>query len=372
MTRSAFPFPLELRLCAAGLAGDRSSLAELAMRPELGPLIAANRIGPGLAIRAAELGVQGSEVGDWNDQMRSAAALRLRLEAAMRNLASAFAGARIAWTPLKGMGLDPELYPRIEERISTDIDALISRSDLEAAIRALEAHGWRSLIATDRQRAYALDEGYNWKLGLGSVMLELHFRLWGGVPEALAIDILDRAVPAPELGATARRIDPTDAYVVAAVHTWQTPPPRYLMLWWDLHRMAGVGHDDLAEAVIRRTSDYGLDAFVALAAATAADLWGDDANRRIADALAARMRGPERWAARSLSRTCPATASLGVLTLGRLLAGRPSRSGWRAIPRRIWAHPGTVDDETPATWSWPRRRLVHLARRLHLTRIIHA
>jgi hypothetical protein len=364
--RAPFPFAPELRLCAAALAGDADALAELASRPEVAPLVAANRIGPGLAIRAAEHRLDGEQVLNWNEQMRTAAGLRLQLLAAMRDLSRALAAAGIPWTPLKGMGLDPRLYPHPEERLSTDIDALVSPADLEPAVRALVDGGWHDLVETDRQRAYTLDEGYNWKLARGPIVLELHFRLWGGVPERLAADILERAAPAPELGATARRVDPADAYLVAAVHVWQTPPPRYLMLWWDLHRMASIADPGLADTVIGRTTGYGLDAPVALSAAVAADLWGHELNARIADALEPHLRAPERWAARRLARSSPITASLGTLTLGRLLARRPSRSGWRAIPRRIWAHPGNVDADTPASWSWPRRRLTHLARALHL------
>lgn len=366
--RAPFPFPPELRLCAAAIAGDADALTELASRPELAPLVAANRIGPGLAIRAAEHRLDGEQVLDWNEQMRTAAGMRLQLLAAMRDLSRALGAAGIPWTPLKGMGLDPALYPHPEERISTDIDALVSPTDLEPAVRALVDTGWHDLVDSDRQRAYTLDEGYNWKLARATVSLELHFRLWGGVPERLAADILGRAAPAPELGPTARRVDPADAYLVAAVHTWQTPPPRYLMLWWDLHRMASVAGPDLADTVIERTTEYGLQASVALAAAAAADLWHHDTNRRIAGALEPHLRASERWAAHRLTSTSPITASLGTLTLGRLLARRPSRSGWRAPLRRVWAHPGTVEGDTPAAWTWPRRRLTHLARRLHLTR----
>jgi hypothetical protein len=416
MIHRRFPFPPELRLCAAALAGDADALAELAARPDLEPLVVANRIAPGLAIRATELGADGPQLATWTEHMRAAAVMRLQLGAAMRNLADTLATASIAWTPLKGMGLDPRIYPHPEERITTDIDALVSPADLDRAVAALVATGWHNLVTTDRQRAYTLDEGYNCKLAFAGVSLELHFRLWGGVTERFAADIFERTTPAPELGATARRITPADAYLVAAVHVWQTPPPRYLALWWDLHRMACVLGDHETQAVIERAREHGLQLFVALSAASAADLWDHQLNARIADApvalsaasaadlwdhefnariadapvarsaaaaadlwdhqlnariadaLEPHLRAPERWAARRLAGSSPATASLGILTFGRLLAGRPSRSGWRAIPRRIWAHPGTVDADTPAAWPWPRRRLTHVGRRLASTK----
>jgi hypothetical protein len=140
------------------------------------------------------------------------------------------------------------------------------------------------------------------------------------------------------------------------------------MLWWDLHRIANAMDDQNVRAAIDRINENGLQAYVAPAAAEATDLWDHPTNRLIADELEDRLRSPERWASTILSRSSPTSASLGVITLGRLLANRPSRSGWRAIPRQIWAHPGTVESDTPKTWSWPKRRLTHIARKLHLTK----
>ena len=132
--------------------------------------------------------------------------------------------------------------------------------------------------------------------------------------------------------------------------------------------MASIMDEQALNAVVDRANRHGLQAFVASSAAIAADLWENPNNRKIAERLTETLRPPERWAATAMKRSSPATATLGTLTLGRLLANRPSRSGWRAIPRQIWAHPGTVEAATPETWSWPRRRLTHLARNLHLTK----
>jgi hypothetical protein len=299
--------------------------------------------------------------------MRHNAVLRMRLEAARREVGEVLFEADIPWAPIKGLGLDPTLYPRPEERISTDLDVLVSPDNAVSARDQLIARGWRSNETTGRCLRYVTDEGYNWHLGSpGGLALELHFRLWGGVPEELAADFLERTQPAPDYGPTARRLDLPDSYLIAAVHVWQTPPPRYLFLWWDLHQMAGIMDDDDVRAVISRAKDHGLQAFIALSAGTAADFWYSPGNQSISDELTKNLRPSERWAASSLRKTPPATASLGTLTLGRLLANRPSRSGWRAIPRQIWAHPGTVETNTPEEWPWPKRRLTHLARKLHL------
>jgi len=305
----------------------------------------------------------------FNRNMRHNAVLRMRLKAARSEVGDALADADIPWAPLKGMGLDPRLYKRPEARISTDLDVLVPPDHAVSSRNQLISHGWRSTETTGRSQRYVTREGYNWHLSSpDGLLLELHFRLWGGVPKEFAAYVFDRTQPAPEFGPTARRIDLADSYLIAAVHVWQTPPPRYLFLWWDLHRMASIMDDNDLHAAITRADHHGLQAFVALSAGTAADLWGHPNNRKIADELIKGLRPSERLAASALKRISPATASLGTLTLGRLLANRPSRSGWRAVTRQIWAHPGTVETNTPNTWSWPRRRLTHVARKLHLTK----
>ena len=357
----------QLRLFAAALNGDESAIRVLAKSPELEPLIVSNRLAPSLAIHATNLGIDGPQVEVWMQHMRHNAVLRMRLEAARREVGEVLAETTIPWTPLKGMGLDPRIHQRPEARISTDLDVLVSPPNAESARDQLISRGWRSNETTGRRQRYVTDEGYNWHLGApGGLALELHFRLWGGVSEELAADIFDRTQPAPEFGPTARRIDLADSYLIAAAHVWQTPPPRYLFLWWDLHRMAKIMADDDIHAAIARADLHGLQAFVALSAGTAADLWGNPSNRKISDGLLKGLRPAERWAASAMKNSTPGTASLGTMTLGRLLANRPSRSGWRAVARQIWAHPGTVETNTPEEWSWPRRRLTHIAKKLHL------
>jgi len=364
-----FTLDPQLRLFAAALNGDEAAVQTLATSPELEPQIVSNRLAPALAIHATNYGIEGPQVDTWMQNMRHNAVLRMRLEAARRQLGEIFAENDIPWTPLKGMGLDPRIHERPEARISTDLDVLVSPHQVESARDQLISHGWRLSETTDRRKRYAADEGYNWHISSpDGLSLELHFRLWGGVTEAFAADILDRTTSAPDYGPTARRIGLADAYLVAAIHVWQTPAPRYLMLWWDLHRMAGAADRQTVAAIIDRTREHGAQAYVALAAATSADLWRHEVNRRIARELECSLRPSERWAARILNNTSPATSSLGVLTLGRLLANRPSRSGWRAVSRQIWAHPGTVESETSDTWAWPKRRLIHVVRKLHLTK----
>jgi hypothetical protein len=364
-----FAIEPEIRLCAAALAGDPDALRTLADAPEHRTLIASNRIAPGLAIRASELGISGPEVDIWRDHMRASAAQRLQIEHAREELGAIFAEHGIRWAPLKGMGFGEEIYRRAEERVSTDLDVMIALDDMERAVASLTNSDWKNLITTDHQRSFVLDEGYNWKLSSpNGVFLELHYRLWGAVAESFASSAFERTEPAPDLGPGAAWVSLVDAFIIAAVHAWQTPAPRYLALWWDLDRIARAMDEQNVSEVIERTTDHGLDLFVTLSASTAADLWGHPVNHTITKETAQSLRFSERRAAKTVCNRSPRSASLGVLTLGRLLANRPSRTGWRAVPRRIWSHPGVVEFDTPRTWSRLRRRLTHLARNLRLTK----
>ena len=369
MTKPCFTFDPISRLLAAALAGEPDAVQTLADTPDHRALIVSNRIAPGLAIRASELGITGPEVETWTTHMRSAAVQRLCLENARNQLGAIFSEIGIPWIPLKGVGFDNSIYPRPEERLSTDIDIMIRPEDVEKAVDALVAQGWRDLIKSENQRRFVFDEGYNWKASSpDGVFTELHFRLWGGVSESFASTMFERAEPFTGLGPGARRLTTADAYLIAAVHAWQTPSPRYLALWWDLQRLAHTMDHESERETTARATEYGLQLFVALSSAVAYEYWNHPAVKRIADANQGMFGLSERIASRVLRASSPGAASLGVITLGRLAAGRPSRTGWRAIPRQLWPHPGVVELKTPESWSWPRRRLTLIARKLQLMR----
>ncbi len=328
-----FTIDPQLRLFAAALNGDEAAIQTLANSPELEPLIVMNRLAPTLAIHATNFGFEGPQVDTWMQHMRHNAVLRMRLEAARREIGEVLAENEIPWTPLKGMGLDPRIHPRPEARIATDLDVLVQPEHALSARDQIISRGWRSTEITDRRRRYVTEEGYNWHLGFtGGLSLELHFRLWGGVSEQLAAEVFDRAQPAPEFGTTARRIDLADSYLIAAVHVWQTPPPRYLALWWDLHRMASIMEDGDVQVVATRAAHHGLHAFVALSAATAADLWGHPEQPR--DRNRPRAKPPPH---RTLGRLSPAK-----LVPSNRLAGHPHpRPPPRQPPQplRLASHP---------------------------------
>jgi hypothetical protein len=123
---------------------------------------------------------------------------------------------------------------------------------------------------------------------------------------------------------------------------------------------------EIANEIVERTLEDGLQSLVLPSVEASAELWEHGTNSLIAHRLQDHLRPTERWARKIPGQCSPTHASLGTMTLGRLLANRPTRSGWRAMRRQIWAHPGVVDLNTSTDWSWPRRRLTHIARKLHL------
>ena len=354
---------------AAAVWGDRKALGELASRPDRRAAVAIARVAPALALRANELGVAGFEVEGWRAELRNAATAGLVLRHELAGIAAALAGVGVAWAPLKGLGLPASVYPRWEERPTSDIDVLIAEQDVAATQTALRDAGWRDAQVGDDADDFLAGEGYNWKaLSPGGVLLELHYRLWGLAQDGLAEAVLARSTPDHAAGATARALTLPDVYVVAAVHLWTHPVPRPLLYWWDLHRIAEAGGPQLAEVVIDEARRWGLQLLVGAAAEAAAGFWDEAANARIAAELIGELRLAERRALARIRSVGVGVARLEPIQLARLLARRPSRMGWLAAWRRVWPHPAVLQAKTPPEWSWLRRRAWFAAWRLGLVR----
>lgn len=349
-----------MKALAACLAGDPAALATLAADPAGAELAKLHRVGPALALRARRLGIEGPSAESWHRSLLGVTAHRLRIEDRLTVLGTTLGLAGISWLPIKGCDLGSRVYERPEERPVGDVDVLVAEADYPRARAALEEAGWRSLVPGARVDAYLLEEGYAWQaVDPTGLLLEVHHRLWGMVPAGLAPALLAAAVPDPALGPTARRLPLAHAWLIAAVHVWLNPPPRPLLAAWDLERIAAA-KPDLADDAVSLAVEWGLQLPAALAAAYAAGLWPSDPNRRIAGRLMDTLRSAERLTARRALEGEIESTSLESIVLARLLSFRSSRAGWRSLPRRIWAHPGIVEMETPAGRSWPARRLAHV------------
>ena len=344
--------PAERRLALA-LGGDDRALEELAAE-DSGELARRHRAGGALYLRARRLGLDTAAVSAWRRQTLAAAAHHLRLRATVEEVAGHLAAAGVDWLPLKGYDLATRLYAAPEERPTGDVDLMIPPARLDDAVRALSAAGWSALYPGPRNRAFLVEEGYAWMaVKAQQPLLEVHFRLWGLVPERFESAVFERSRPDPSLPAGGRRLTFADAYLLAAVHVWLSP--RYLTSWWELARLSARLAPEERDEVAREAKAWDLQLPVMLASEVAAALWGEPGCRLIGRRLAADLRRPERFLAARARRLT--ALSLASLQAARLLAGRRSRQRLKGPWRRIWPHPGIVERSTPEAWPWPVRRL---------------
>lgn len=354
------PHPDEDRRIADALAGDPGALAEVVPRSAEGGHGA--RL-PLLLARAAATAEPPVPVPDGLRALRARVAAKwLLVERDLEGFGRALAAAEVPWAPFKGADVASRLYGDPTVRAMSDVDLLVSERDYPRARAALEAEGWQNAAPGPRFDRYVEEEGSAWTAERpGSPLpVELHLRLWGFVPEGLGDRFLARSEPDPALGATARRLRLADAFVLAAVHPWLHLPPRSLANWWELRRFLAVGGPELVDEAAGITEDYGLHLPVLLSAAQVAALWREPLAAGLAARMASGLHAAERFAARRALGRAPNRVPIEWVAGARRVAGRPSRSGWKPLYRRLWAHPGIVERLTPEEWSWPRRRTVHV------------
>ncbi|MEM9554809.1 MAG: nucleotidyltransferase family protein [Acidobacteriota bacterium] len=374
----------ELRQVARALEGSFADLVELAHADaasnDAEGTSRRQRVPAQLLARARAHGLDqrrdlAPAIDAWRRQTRAAAATHLVLDATTVLVGRALGRAGIDWLPLKGVDLVRRgVYDGAEQRPCGDLDLLIPGDALEAAREALEAAGCVGLASGPRAARYLRDEGYAWqaRAPTGS-LVELHWRLWGSAPAALADHLVDASRPAPELGPTARQATTVHAWLIAAFHLWLDPPPRAVGRFLDLVQVADTTADDdslgdaaFRERLIAETEALGLQLPACLAAGVAADLFetARPTHTAILDALGASLRGPERLLFAAHQGIRAADLPTGALAAARLTAGRGSRHGARAVGRRLWPHPGIVEDATrsDASSPWPLRRLHFQAR----------
>lgn len=351
---SATPSPpprlrAEARLAAAALA-DRGALAQLALRADGAAIAQREKLGPALARAAVRAGLDSPATVAWRAELRAGAATRLWLNAAAAELVEVLGQSGIPFLPIKGWDLGRRIYPAAEERPTSDLDLLLPAARLEEAVAALAGRQFRSLQQGRYAALYLRQEGYAAALRApAGQLVELHFRLWGSAPAGLDAAILAAAAADPGLGTAALAARLEHAYLLAAFHLFLDPPPRPAGAFRDLALLAEQRLD--AEFLLAECRRFGLALPVALASATAAALYGVAGCAELAAVLREELRWPERQLGWS------AEVGSGPLFLARLLAGRPSRHGWRILWRRLWPHRGVVEAATAAERPWLLRRL---------------
>lgn len=329
-------------LLARAAIGDPAALAEVVRSSEHLDAAAIHRLLPRLARLAHEHHLQTPLGERLASARRHAAVAHLMIDGLLAQAVPALEGTR--WCLIKGADLRDRVWESREDRVLGDVDVLIDAAALTEVRERLADRGIRDIHPSGPHYEHFLaNEAHAWQAVLPQVgVLEVHPRLWGLLPARAAADVLATAggdPPRPSLAA---------AFVLAAVHAFLDAPPRRLAGWLELHLIARQLDAGGRVQVGELTRAWGVALPLTAAVAATRQYFPVDLE------LEAGLRPLERWALRSQPA---ANLPLARLAAARLLSGRPSRMGWKAVWRRIWVHPGLVERSTPAEWSWPRRRL---------------
>ncbi len=332
-----------LEVAAGALAGDRADLEQLLSLPDLEAFAAHHRIAAALALVCRRSQVHPYSAA-FDRELYWATGRNMLIEQEMCKAGETFAEAGIPWVTIKGADLAARVFAHPCERALTDVDIVVRRNDLGRTLACLGKLGWLQDSERHLDPA-ALLEGERYVLTVGGssgVLVELHYRLWGWMPAAMADALVDEAEPHPTWGATARRPTLAWAFLLAAVHAWQVVRPRPLAVWRDLHQIAIASPADLTDEVTRLATTWAVQLPVALAAWQAARVWPDPPCAHIARRLLAGLRAPEALAASWFAGRGEGATPLALLVLARLLARRPSRLGWRSVGQVFWPADETV------------------------------
>jgi hypothetical protein len=304
-------------------------------------LVGRNRLTPLIARRLRDV-APGSELSrELLSELRESQVRTMLIRHELQQLGAVFGRSGIRWMPLKGGHLAFTVYTHPDDRPMSDIDILVDGTCFREAVDALELAGWRSIgDLGQRYFGYVLEEGYNWPVLRDRIAIEVHFRLWGRAPGAMAPAIFETADQWLEFGDTALRPGLAEAFVVAAAHAWKSPRPRPLLTWWDLRTIVDGVAEPFSEAIGGFARRWDVPMPVGLAAATADALWPHPILAATADSLLHEARGPEMPLKALLRRSVAGALDDRLLVLAHLLAGRRTRLGGKLVWRRFLPHPG--------------------------------
>jgi hypothetical protein len=363
--RGPQPRPFDLAVAAA-VEGDRDSLQRVLEDERIGEWAGKHRMASALYLAAKQHEIDRPEVDEFHKVFVATAAQWIRLRAVLTEAGTALDDSGVSWIPLKGLDTAERFFPRPELRLSSDVDLLVPAEKVEASIGAMEALGWDFGSSLERA-AYQREEGYAWQgRGPHGDSVELHYRLWGMVPESLVETCWRSATESPDLGRNACRLEPSVAFVISAVHSWiQAGRPQFIY-WWEMKLIADRLND--AIGVVATAREHELQFPVGLAAEYVGRLWDHALCLELAGTLLDDLRWPERMALARVRRRGIDSMTLELMYVARLLARRPSRMGWKSAFRRFWPHPATVERTTPSGIPWWRRRVMATARNLGLAK----
>jgi len=355
-------------MVAAAIEGDRDALKKVLEDDSFDDWARRHRMAAAIFVEARDQGVRGQAVDGCQDSYMLTAARWTLFRAVLSRIGEVLDSVDVRWIPLKGLDTAERFFPRQDLRPMSDLDVLVPASQLQQAMNALEGNGC-SFPATPLLERYQREEGYNWHgRAFHDVSLELHYRLWGTVPESMVDACWDSAVASPDLGTQGFRLAEPMAFLVSAVHSWIHAGRPQFIYWWEMKLIA----DRLLDAsdVVDAAREQGLQFPVGIAAEYVGRLWDHELCLDVARILLKDIRWPERVALGRVRRHGIDAMTLEQLYVAMLFSRRPSRMGWRSVFRRVWPHPGVVESSTPSDLSWWRRRVIATATNLGMGRII--
>ena len=291
-------------------------------------------------------------------EARRLAATYLVIEDTVRQALLVLQKAGLRPVVLKGLAV-AEFYPRGGLRPTGDVDLLVHPNDLAAARSSLEAAGWSAVVSGRWAEDYLQREGYCWQAARpGEAVLEVHYRLWGSVAPEFAVAAFEASVEALDL----RRPCTEDLIVMAASHAWRQASPRRGADFLDVALVLENASDLDYDRLLHRVELSAQHLPVALCLRALGDSVPEPARHWLAAQLVPLLRGRERRLYRTTRETDPDGIPWSQIRLAMLLAGRPSRLGWKAVWRRFWPHPVT---RPKGLLGLPARtaRLLHALRR---------
>ena len=186
---------------------------------------------------------------------------------------AALAEAGVATILLKGTPLAYSHYPEPALRTRCDTDVLVAPASRDAAMRALEALGYRRPNAVSGLLV-SYEECFSKRTGNIDHVVDLHWQINNGQVFAQALiwdEALARSVPVSRLGASARALCPVHALLLAcmhrAAHLGVDGPEGSRLLWlYDIHLLANAmtaeeWRDFVRLCVTRAMCGVSLDAF---------------------------------------------------------------------------------------------------------------
>jgi hypothetical protein len=238
------------------------------------------------------------------------------------------ADAQVPALALKGPVLSERLHGDPLNRLSNDVDILVSPGQLDCALHAVATLGYQ--LGADPTVRYNLQHHHHLVLdGPGRSPLELHFRLYAGFGVVLeAAEFLERSLPYQTArGSVCRVLAPEDELLYLGIHAAGHGCERLAWLY-DIKTLL-LRHPDLNWAsIFARARAGGVVAALAFALDTTSCRIGVPSDRW--NRFTARYRRRGQLAGQVLASTetlpCASLRNLGALVFQSALCDRPVRS----------------------------------------------